>query len=472
MNWQNNGICYQQAEAQGGSSVGTTLLQQIQRVTQGRDNVDMEMDEFLTHVERDQQEYFLERLREYEAMLHLVGLLAGLVGTPDEQQVARDAVMVAIESYLKSVEQRTIGEYSGITQNNAIAVTLAGWFGWDELRETLLEGGRIENQANAMMGQMLADFFVSLWNSLVEWWQEFWATYESEGLIIAMNRARIDLTFLAAECAIDVAITFALAGAGVAVAGALKGLRFVGKRVGRTVTRVAVHAIPDGVPNPQAVHLHSFDIPDSQIDPQIDRIVDEDRFGGVSQLADADQRATPNPTTNDTTRVNGQAETSDKPQISGRQVSDAEWESLRGATPNDAIRNQVNAGQPVASRTAPVPDEWLPGMERTAKLEADHIVPADRIRNMEGFGDLTRDQQIQVLNYSENFHGLSRSANGSRGNLSFEGWTMHKRTGTLVNNDLRIPMIETERAMETRIQEMIYDLLRQNQRGTVVPFRD
>lgn len=70
------------------------------------------------------------------------------------------------------------------------------------------------------------------------------------------------------------------------------------------------------------------------------------------------------------------------------------------------------------------------------------------------------------------FFATNPGVSGSRGNLSFEDWTMDKRTGTLVNNDLRIPMIETERAMETRIQEMIYDLLRQNQSGTVVPFRD
>lgn len=56
--------------------------------------------------------------------------------------------------------------------------------------------------------------------------------------------------------------------------------------------------------------------------------------------------------------------------------------------------------------------------------------------------------------------------------VSFEDWTTHDRISTLVNNDLCILLIETERAMETRIQEMIYDLLRQNQSGTVVPFRD
>lgn len=471
MNWRNPGICYQQVEALGGSPVGTTLLQQIQRVTQGRNNIDMNMDEFLTHVRQDQQQYFLERLREYEAMLHLVGLLAGWAGTPDEQNAARDAVMAAINTYLKSVEERVIGEYPGVTQNNAVAVTLADWFGLHEMRDHMLEAGRIENYSRAMMGQMLVDFFSAIWQSLVDWWNKFWTTYEAEGLIIAMNRARIDLTFLAAECAIDVAITFALSGAGVAIAGALKGLRFVGKRVGRTVTRVAVHAIPDGLPNPQAVQLHSFDIPDSRIDPQIDRIIDEDRFGGASRLADADQRATPNQTTNTTTRVNGQSPTSERPPISGRTVSDAEWRRLRSGTPTLAIRDQVNAGQPVASRTAPVPDEWLPGLERTARLQADHIVPADRIRHMDGFADLTHDQQLAVLNYEPNFHGLSQSANSSRGAQFFMDWTMHRRTGTLVNNDLRVPMIETERALEVRIQEMIYELLRQNQSGTVVPFR-
>ena len=65
--------------------------------------------------------------------------------------------------------------------------------------------------------------------------------------------------------------------------------------------------------------------------------------------------------------------------------------------------------------TLPMNDPVIPGNEITKRLEADHIVSMDRITRMDGFEKLTREQQLEVLNYEDNFVGLSKSANASKG---------------------------------------------------------
>ena len=51
----------------------------------------------------------------------------------------------------------------------------------------------------------------------------------------------------------------------------------------------------------------------------------------------------------------------------------------------------------------------------------------DRIASMDGFGNLTEKQQLEVLNNPENFTGLSKSANTSKQSKSYEEWTHYKR---------------------------------------------
>ncbi|PZO67308.1 MAG: hypothetical protein DI498_02900 [Paracoccus denitrificans] len=183
-----------------------------------------------------------------------------------------------------------------------------------------------------------------------------------------------------------------------------------------------------------------------------------------NQHADAPDTSGPNTTRPDTS-AGGPDVPRGKPKIEGRQVSDADWKWLRDRTPDDSIRAMVNEGVPEASPRNPQPDEWLPGQMRTGPYDADHIVPADRIRNMEGFGDLPRDQQLAILNDPTNYHGMSASANRSRGKKSFEDWLRHKRSGTPVNENLRQQMIQRERELTNKIQQDIYDRLWRNQTG-------
>uniref|UniRef100_UPI00403FA6B6 hypothetical protein n=1 Tax=Paenibacillus sp. FSL R5-0701 TaxID=2921654 RepID=UPI00403FA6B6 len=59
-------------------------------------------------------------------------------------------------------------------------------------------------------------------------------------------------------------------------------------------------------------------------------------------------------------------------------------------------------------------DEAIPGKTFIGSLEADHIVPMNNITKMDGFGKLTKSQQLEVLNNPDNFIGLSKSANTSK----------------------------------------------------------
>lgn len=133
-----------------------------------------------------------------------------------------------------------------------------------------------------------------------------------------------------------------------------------------------------------------------------------------------------------------------------RRISQALYDELRDATPTPAIRDKVNEG-----KVAPFPDEALPGFTVTRRLEADHIVSMDRITRMEGFDKLTVNQQLSVLNNPDNFIGLSRSANASKGAQTFAQWTTHKRSGTPVNPEFRERMMVVEQRLEITLQQQI-----------------
>lgn len=70
------------------------------------------------------------------------------------------------------------------------------------------------------------------------------------------------------------------------------------------MTRVAIHAIPDG--GGTSIKLTQIDILDEDIAPDIDRIIDEDRLGSGSPIDETADRGSPNPTTPSTTVIKKQ----------------------------------------------------------------------------------------------------------------------------------------------------------------------
>lgn len=113
----------------------------------------------------------------------------------------------------------------------------------------------------------------------------------------------------------------------------------------------------------------------------------------------------------------------------------------------------------------PMDDPVLPGKIITSNLEPDHIVSVDKITRMENFDKLTFKQQVDVLNNPDNFIGLSRSANGSKQQKSFEEWTHYKKDKPdeiEVNPKFREEMMKREKELERQLQKQIDDLVERN----------
>jgi hypothetical protein len=138
-----------------------------------------------------------------------------------------------------------------------------------------------------------------------------------------------------------------------------------------------------------------------------------------------------------------------------RRVAPELYAKLRRSTPSPEIRNQVNK-----NKKPPYPDEALPGLIVTGRLEADHVVPMDKITRMDGFERLTLEQQKQVLNDPINFIGLSKTANTSKGSKSFSQWTEYKKGGIKVSPEFRERMMKLETQLELDIQSKIKTLVK------------
>ncbi|WP_259398007.1 hypothetical protein [Pseudoalteromonas sp. SR41-1] len=138
-----------------------------------------------------------------------------------------------------------------------------------------------------------------------------------------------------------------------------------------------------------------------------------------------------------------------------RRVAPELYAKLRRSTPSPEIRNQVNK-----NKKPPYPDEALPGLIVIGRLEADHVVPMDKITRMDGFERLTLEQQKQVLNDPINFIGLSKTANTSKGSKSFSQWTEYKKGGIKVSPEFRERMMKLETQLELDIQSKIKTLVK------------
>jgi len=83
----------------------------------------------------------------------------------------------------------------------------------------------------------------------------------------------------------------------------------------------------------------------------------------------------------------------------------------------------------------------------------------DKVTKMEGFDLLTETQQKTVLNYDNNFIGLTETANKSKGAKSYQDWTHYVKENLPVNPDFRETMIAKEQILEKELQKLIDDLV-------------
>ncbi|MCT4477572.1 T7SS effector LXG polymorphic toxin [Peribacillus frigoritolerans] len=130
-------------------------------------------------------------------------------------------------------------------------------------------------------------------------------------------------------------------------------------------------------------------------------------------------------------------------------ITKGEYKNLRKKTPSNEIRKMVNPDGP---KVDPVY-----GYE-VDKFEADHIVSMKEITEIEGFSRLTREQQIEILNLKDNFVGLGKSSNASKGAHSWADWKGHSKMGEVPVN-VRMEMLEKEEqareALKVAIEERL-----------------
>ncbi len=135
-------------------------------------------------------------------------------------------------------------------------------------------------------------------------------------------------------------------------------------------------------------------------------------------------------------------------------ISKELYDKLRGKTPSVKIKKDINKDIDSFIGTR---DEAL-GLEITEKLEADHIVPMKKITCMEGFDTLSFDDQLRILNNPENFIGLTKTANTSKGSKSYSEWVLYQKENISVNAEFKARMIQEEKRLEGILQKQIDDL--------------
>ncbi|MGE7760395.1 hypothetical protein [Peribacillus sp. NPDC097895] len=118
------------------------------------------------------------------------------------------------------------------------------------------------------------------------------------------------------------------------------------------------------------------------------------------------------------------------------------YAKLRRASPSSKIQREVNKNIDDIIGTE---DFALPGKIIDKKLHEDHIVSLEKIARMEGFGTLTYNQQKEIVNFVENFIGLSEAANTSKGSKSFADWYIYKKENIPVNPEFRENDIKRKR---------------------------
>jgi RHS repeat-associated protein len=99
----------------------------------------------------------------------------------------------------------------------------------------------------------------------------------------------------------------------------------------------------------------------------------------------------------------------------------------------------------------PITNEWVAW---DGSLSAGHIFPADLIRKLPGFRDLTTAQQEWLLNHPDNFMPLPRQWNSSMGNRLADDWATTPR-GKLASKAYIDNLREAQQAFEAFARTMI-----------------
>ena len=126
------------------------------------------------------------------------------------------------------------------------------------------------------------------------------------------------------------------------------------------------------------------------------------------------------------------------------------YNAVRKASPSKEIRDAVNKD---GKKFDPVY-----GYE-VERLEADHIMPLKEITEQYGFDKLSLQDQIAVANTPENFMGLGKSTNASKGAKSISEWNGHSKLGP-IPEDVRKQLLQKDAIARKAIADAISERLK------------
>lgn len=109
--------------------------------------------------------------------------------------------------------------------------------------------------------------------------------------------------------------------------------------------------------------------------------------------------------------------------IFSKGIPSSEYKKLRKKTPSNDIRKKVNPEGPKK--------DLIYGYE-VDKFEADHIVSMKEITEMDGFNLLSKEKQKEILNLEDNFVGLGKRTNASKGAHNWTDWKGHSIFVTII----------------------------------------
>ncbi len=284
-------VCFQNVDGAGGRAGS---------VSGAGKYVDIATPGYLLDYQQAYNKRTYDNLMAYAAQLHVLGVLAGVLGTPEEQKQYREAVAKAAGSYFSGLLARSQRQhwYENTGPLDAGA-TLLGYYyklwgaganavGATDQGRRYHEAGdtMISTDPDKLLLNAGSDLVSSIASSCKARWDEFWKDWKSHGGAVAIGKLKSDADFLIAELAIDV--TLAIATGGVAT-----GIKIVARRLSSTATRVVIRATNTaGKAVPESGILHTIDLPDSKIDKKIiAEVLDEDKFGTGSKSDDVARRA-------------------------------------------------------------------------------------------------------------------------------------------------------------------------------------
>lgn len=127
------------------------------------------------------------------------------------------------------------------------------------------------------------------------------------------------------------------------------------------------------------------------------------------------------------------------------------YSKLRKVSPDAEAKDFVNAGN--GKKVDPIY-----GYE-VDRLEADHIMPLKEITEQPGFDQLSFEDQKAVANLKENFMGLGKSSNASKGAKPINEWSGHSKLGP-IPEDVQKMLNERDKTAREAISREISERLR------------